>query len=154
IGFEGDHYFVHTAARRFLVKGSLFLDGDLALIIPGPLNTLEADVTAGAMVEGPRLSGLSAATVHFSREGPTQPAGPVVFQLSGAIRVTREIGFSYQLVMRSAADLGVVRLPLSFGEKVLDVTGAAGWRIEGGELVLSTSGRNAEMTIAGTLASV
>ena len=36
--------------------------------------------------------------------------------------------------MRSGTDLGVVRLPLPFGEKVLDVAGANGWRVEGGEL--------------------
>jgi hypothetical protein len=154
LGFEGDHYFVHTAARRFLLKGSLWLDGDLALTLPGPLNTLESDVTAGAAVEGPRLTGLTGATVHFTREGAAQPLGPTVFQLARAVRVGREIGFEYRLVMRSGADLGVVRLPLPFGEKVLDVTGAAGWRVEGRELVLPTSGRTAEMTVTGTIAGV
>jgi hypothetical protein len=154
IGFEGDHYFLHTAARRFVLKGSLWLDGDLALTIPGPLNTLEADVTAGAVVEGARLSGLSGATIHFSREGAAQASGPTVFQLSRAVRVGREIGFEYRLVMRSGTDLGVVRLALPFGEKVLDVTGATGWRVEGGELVLPTSGRTAEMVVTGTLARV
>ncbi len=38
----------------------------------------------------------------------------------------------YRLVMRSGSDLGVVRLPLAFGEKVLDVAGASGFRVEGG----------------------
>lgn len=154
IGFEGDHYFLFTAARRFVLKGTFTLDGDPALTIPGPLNALEADVTAGAVVEGARLSGLSGATLHFSREGAAQGSGPTVFQLSRAVRVGREIGFEYRLVMRSGTDLGVARLPLPFGEKVLDVTGSVGWHVEGGELVLPTSGRNAEMVITGTLAKV
>src|SRR5262249_49401186 len=63
VGFEGDHYYLYTAARRFVLKGSLLLDGELALTIPGPLNALEADVTAGAVVEGARLTGLLGATV-------------------------------------------------------------------------------------------
>ena len=151
IGFEDDHYYLYTASRRFVLKGTLALDKDLALTIPGPLNTLEAEVTEGAIVEGPILSGLTGATVHFSRAGAAQSSGPTVFQLSRAVRVGREVGFEYRLVMRSGTDLGVVRLPLPFGEKVLDVTGAAGWRVEGGELVLPTSGRTAEMTITGTL---
>jgi hypothetical protein len=154
IGFEGDHYFLHTASRRFVLKGSLSLDGDLALTIPGPLNALEADVTAGAVVEGARLTGLTGATVHLSREGAAQAAGPTVFQLSRAVRVRREIAFEYRLVMRSGADLGVVRLPLTFGEKVLEVSGSPGFRVEGSELVLPTSGRTAEMTISGTIANV
>ena len=154
IGFEGDHYFLFTAARRFVLKGSFALEGDPALTLPGPLNAFEADVTAGAIVEGSRLSGLSNATLHFSREGAAQGSGPTVFQLSRAVRVGREIGFEYRLVMRSGTDLGVARLPLPFGEKVLDVTGSVGWRVEGSELVLPTSGRNAEMVVTGTLAKV
>lgn len=154
IGFEGDRYYFYTAARRFVLKGALSIDGDLALTIPGPLNSLEAEVTAGAVVEGARLSGLTNATLHFSREGAAQASGPTVFQLSRALRVGREIGFEYRLVMRSGTDLGVVRLALPYGEKVLDVTGAGGWRVEGAELVLPTSGRSAEMTITGTLAQV
>jgi hypothetical protein len=152
IGFEGDHYFLHTASKRFVLKGQLSLGNDLALVIPGPLNTLEADLSAGAVVEGARLSGLSGTTIHLSREDKAAPAtGPTVFQLSRAVRVGREIGFEYRLVMRSGTDLGVVRLPLASGEKVLEVSGTSGWRVENGELVLPTSGRTAEMTITGTL---
>lgn len=154
IGFEGDHYFLFTAARHFTLTGALVLDGDLALTIPGPLNSFEADVTAGAVLEGSRLSGLAGATLHLSREGVAQASGPTVFQLSRAVRVGREIAFEYRLVMRSGADLGVVRLKLPFGEKVLDVTGSTGFRVEGGELVLPTSGRRAEMTITGTLPTI
>lgn len=156
VGFEGDHYYLFTAAKRFVVKGSLTLEGDLALVIPGPLNALEADVAGGAVVEGARLSGLTGATIHLSRDGGAgaQSAGPTVFQLSRAVRVGREISFEYRLVMRSGTDLGVARIPLPFGEKVLDVTGSTGWRVEGGDLVLPTSGRTAEMTITGTLQKV
>jgi hypothetical protein len=92
--------------------------------------------------------------VHLTREGAAQASGPTVFQLSRVVRVGREIGFEYRLVMRSGSDLGVVRLPLSFGEKVLDVAGASGWRVEQGELILPTSGRSAEMTVTGSLAKV
>lgn len=155
IGFDGDHYFLWTGDRRFTLRGSIVLEGDLALTIPGPLNSLDADLTAGAVVEGARLSGLSGATVHFSRGGAADKvAGPTVFQLARAVRVSREVSFEYRLVMRSGTDLGVVRLPLAFGEKVLDVSGASGWRVEGAELVLPTSGRSAEMTITGNLPKV
>jgi hypothetical protein len=155
IGFEGDHYYLYTAARRFTLRGRLALEGDRVLLVPGPLNVLEADLEGGRVVEGARLSGLSAATIHFAADdGAQKPSGPTVFQLARAVRVGREIGFEYRLVMRSGADLGVVRLPLAFGEKVLDVTGASGFRLEGAELVLPTSGRTAEMTITGTLPSV
>ena len=121
-------------------------------MIPGPLNTLESNFSSGAVVEGSRLSGISGATIHFSRQEKTVEAGPTVFQLSRAVRVGRETTFEYRLVMRSGKDLGVVRVPLSLGEKVLDVTGAAGFRVEEGELILPTSGRSAQMTITGTLA--
>jgi hypothetical protein len=152
IGFEGDHYFLHTAAKRFVLRGKIHLGSDLALVVPGPLNALEGDVSSGAVVEGSRLSGLVSTTIHLSREGKGEKAtGPTVFQLSRAVRVGREVSFEYRLVMRSGADLGVVRLPLTMEEKVLDVTGASGFRVENGELVLSTSGRTAEMTITGTL---
>lgn len=152
IGFEQDRYFLHTSARKFIVRGKLVLGTDLALVIPGPLNTLESNFVSGAVVEGTRLSGLSNATIHLSRQEKAVESGPTVFQLSRAVRVGRETTFEYRLVMRSGKDLGVVRLPLSLGEKVLDVTGAAGFRVEEKELVLPTSGRSAEMTITGTLA--
>ena len=154
IGFEGDRYFLYTSAKRFVLKGKMTLGSDLTLQIPGPLNTLEADLAAGAVVEGSRLSGLMGTTIHLNRQDKAAEAGPTVFQLSRAVRVGREISFEYRLVMRSGTDLGVVRLPLALGEKVLDVTGAAGFRVEGNELVLPTSGRTAEMTITGTLAKL
>jgi hypothetical protein len=153
IGFEGDHYFYAATSRRFALKGTLALDDDRALSIPGPLNTLEADLADGRCVEGARLSGLRGTTIHFDRALGTQPSvEPTVFQLSRAVRVGREIDFEYKLVMRSGSDLGVVRLPLPFGERVLDVSGAGGFRLEGTTLLLPTSGHSADIRITGTLA--
>ena len=72
------------------------------MVIAGPLNTLEADVSGGRVVEGAHISGVTGATIHFSRDGgAAQPQGPTVFQLSRAVRVGREISFEYRLVMRS-----------------------------------------------------
>jgi hypothetical protein len=154
IGFEGDHYFVVTSTKRFSIKGKLTLDKDLALAIPGPVNLLEAKLSAGRLVEGAKLSGLSGATVHFDGGSEAgKPTEPTVFQLSRAFRVLRETGFEYRLVMRSGNDLGVIRLPLTLGEKVLEVSGSTGWKVEGSELVLPTAGSSASITIAGTFAA-
>jgi hypothetical protein len=153
VGFEGDHYYVFTGAKRFLVKGSLTLQKDLALTLTGPLNTLEADLETGRVVEGARLSGLAATTIHFDGGAAGKGAEePTVFQLSRAIRVAREVGFEYHLTMRSGSDLGVIRLPLAYGEKVLEVSGSMGWKVEGTELVLPTAGKSAQVTVTGTLA--
>jgi len=155
VGFEKDAYFLHTAERRFTLKGRLYLGTDLALAIPGPLNTLEAELEGGTVVEGERLSGIVGATIHLRRKDEvTAAAGPTVFQLSRAVRVAKEVTFQYLLVMQSGSDLGVVRLPLAYGEEVLDVTGATSFRVEGGELVLPTAGKRAEMRITGKLPKV
>ncbi|HEY3819461.1 MAG TPA: hypothetical protein VGL81_19965 [Polyangiaceae bacterium] len=155
VGFEQDHWFVLTASRRFVLEGTLSLEGDLALTLPGPLDALDAELTRGRVVEGAHLSGLVGATVHFDRDAVSAPAEePPVFQLSRAIRIGRETTFEYRLVMRSGKDLGVVRLPLAFGEKVLDVQGSSGWSLQGKELVLPTAGRSAQVTVTGALASI
>lgn len=155
VGFEADHWFVLTASRRFVVEGTLALEGDLALTVPGPLDALDAELSKGRVVEGTHLSGLLAATVHFGRDAASSPAEePPVFQLSRAVRIARETTFEYRLVMRSGKDLGVVRLPLSLGEKVLDVQGSTGWSMQGTELVIPTAGRSAQVTVTGAIASV
>ncbi|MBK7398808.1 MAG: hypothetical protein IPJ34_21565 [Myxococcales bacterium] len=154
VGFEGDHYFVVTRGGeggRFVIEGKLFLEKESALVIPGPLNALETDFTSGRMVEGTKLSGLTQTTVHFDAGDAKATTEPPVFQLSRAIRVQRETSFEYRLVLRSGVDLGVVRLPLSLGEKVLDVTGVAGWKVEASDLVLPTAGKSATITVTGTL---
>ncbi len=155
VSFADGHYYVVTSSRRFVLHGSLALQDDLALAIPGPLNTLEAELTGARVVEGTRLAGLADATIHFDR-GAAEPAaaGPTVFQLSHAVRFGREIGFTWRLALQSGTDLGVVRLPLRFGERVLDVTGSTGWRVDGTDLLLPTAGRSAEITVTGTLGSV
>ena len=155
VGFEQDHWFVLTASRRFVIEGTLSLEGDLALTLPGPLDALDAELARGRVVEGAHLSGLVGATVHFDRDAVSSPAEePPVFQLSRAVRIGRETTFEYRLVMRSGKDLGVVRLPLALGEKVLDVQGSTGWTLQGSEIVLPTAGRSAQVTITGALASV
>src|SRR5262249_13811786 len=94
VGFENDHWFVLTASRRFLVEGTLALEGDLALSIPGPLDALDAELGRGRVVEGPHLSGLADATVHFDRDATASAAAePPVFQLSRAVRIGRETTF-------------------------------------------------------------
>jgi hypothetical protein len=151
VGFEDDHWFVLTASRHFVIEGSLTLAGDLTLTIPGPLDALDAELARGHVVEGAHLSGLAGLTVHFDRDVGAAAAEPPVFQLSRAVRIGRETTFEYHLVLRSGNDLGVVRLPLAFGEKVLDVHGSTGWTLQSAELVLPTAGRVADITIAGTL---
>jgi hypothetical protein len=152
IGFESDHYFAYTASKHFVLKGTIGLPNDRALVVIGPLNTLEANLGKGGVVEGAKLSGLSSTTIHFEADAKTkESAEPPVFQLSRAIRVQRETTFEWRLVLRAGTDLGVVRLPLSNGEKVLDVSGVTGWRIEGTELVLPTAGRSASIVVTGAL---
>ena len=155
VGFEQDHWFVLTASGRFVIEGTLTLDGDLALTLPGPLDALDADLSRGRVVEGAHLNGLVGTTVHFDRDTASSPAEePPVFQLSRAVRIGRETTFEYRLVMRSGKDLGVVRLPLALGEKVLDVQGSSGWTLRGTDLVLPTAGHAAQVTITGAMASV
>ncbi len=155
VGFDDTGYFVFTSAKRFTVRGKLTLGADLALHIPGPLNALDAELGGGHVVEGAHLAGLKGTTIHFDRStGATEAAEPTVFQLSRAVRVGRTTDFEYRLVMRSGNDLGVARLPLAYGEKVLDVTGSNGWRVDGTDLVLPTAGHTAEITVRGTLPSL
>ena len=155
IGFDGDTYYLHTASRHFVLRGTFELRGDQALAIPGPLNTLDADLTGARVVEGARLSGLAATTIHLDKSSGADAAPePTVFQLSRSILVSREVQFTYALTLRSGTELGVVKLPLRFGERVLDVSGATGWRVENQELLIPTSGRAVELKITGTLPKV
>ncbi len=157
VGFDVDHYFVFTGQKHFVLKGKLALEKDLALTIPGPLNALDAALARGRVVEGAHLSGLAATTIHFelgnAAGGPPPKAAeePTVFQLARAVRVTRETQFEYRLTMKSGSDLGVIKLPLVYGEKVIDVIGSTGHRLEGTDLLLPTAGHEASITIRGTL---
>lgn len=155
VSFSDNRYFVRTNARRFVIRGSLALLNELALTVPGPVNALDVEVTGARVVEGAHLAGVADVTLHLDRGTPAvASAGPTVYQRSHAIRVGRELGFTDRLVLQSGTDLGVVRVALRTGQRVLDVTGSTGWRVEGAELVLPTTGRSADVTITGTLAAV
>lgn len=151
VGFSSDHYFVWTGAKRFVLRGQLILQGDLSLTIPGPLNTLEAELASGRVAEGSRLSGLAKTSIHFDVAAEGDKKQPPVFQLARALRVGKETSFEYRLSLQSGSDIGLVRLPLRFGERVLDVSGASGWKTEGADLVLPTSGTTARITVTGKL---
>lgn len=154
IGFDGDRYHVFTSARAFTVRGRLSLGTDQMLAVPGPVVAVDAHLSSGRLVEGERLSGVTGAVLHFDpmTEGSeAKPKTPPVFRLARALRFGRETSFTYKLTASQSTDLGTIRLPLRYGEKVSDVQGATGWSVEGEELLLPTSGHEAEIAIAGTL---
>lgn len=153
VGFDGDRYHVFTAARAFTIRGRLTLGSDQMLAVPGPVVTVDAHLTSGRMVEGERLGGVTAAVLHFDpmTEGEAKPAAPPVFRLARALRFGRETVFIYKLTASQSTELGTIRLPLRYGEKVSDVQGSTGWSVAGDELLLPASGQEAEITIAGTL---
>jgi len=153
LGFEDGHYFVHTSASRFTLRGKLALPEDRTVTIVGPLDALDADVTGGRITEGAHLTALAGAQLHFDAEGQT-PAQPPVFSIARALRVGKSIEFEYRVTAQSGQSLGVVHLPLRYGERVLDVAGSTGWRVEGEDLLLPTTGKSAEITVTGTLANV
>ena len=152
MGFDDDAYYVLTAARSFTIRGKLTLSGDLAVTVPGPVNTFDAELGSGRVVEGAKQSGLAHQTLHFDPMTPeSQSSAPVVFRLSRALRVGKEITFVYRLTMSQSADLGTVHLPLRYGEKVREVSGSVGWADGGGDLSLPIAGNEANVTITGTL---
>ena len=154
IGFDGDRYHVFTAARAFTIRGRLSVGADQLLAVPGPIVSVDAHFSSGRLVEGERLSGVTGTVLHFdpmTDGAEAKPKTPPVFRLARALRFGRETAFTYKLTASQSIDLGTIRLPLRYGEKVSDVQGSTGWSVEGGELVLPTSGHEAEITIAGTL---
>ena len=159
VGFEGDHYYLlFTSPRPFTLKGTLTLSNDQLLTVTGPLVSLDAQLTQGRLVEGAALSGLSGTTLHFDpmtpeSESEAESRTPKTFRLARSLRIAKEVGFTYRLVMSQATPLGTVRLPLLHGEKVQEVTGAAGWTTNGHDLTLPTNGKSAEITITGVFTS-
>jgi hypothetical protein len=154
IGFDGDRFHVFTSARAFTIRGRITLGSDTMLAVPGPLVSVDAHLTSGRLIEGERLSGVSGAVLHFdpmTDGAEAKPKTPSVFRLSRALRFGRETSFVYRLIASQSNDLGTIRLPLRLGEKVGDVQGSTGWTVEGDELLLPTSGHEAELTISGTL---
>jgi hypothetical protein len=158
ITFDSDRYYLITKAKSFTLRGKLTLGGDQMISIVGPLLALDAPLTKGRLVEGERLSGLSATVLHFdpmseetASQAASKPQKPPVFRLSRSVRYGSETSFVYRLVSSHTSELGTIRLPLAFGEKVQDVQGSTGWQLEGKELLLPTSGKEAEITISGSL---
>lgn len=159
--FDSDNYFLFTSSRSFTVRGKLSLGSDWILSVPGPLVALDANLTKGKLIEGDKQSGIIASILHFDPmiEGgdsadAAKPKVPAVFRVSRALRVGRETGFVYRITASQGSDLGVIRFPLKHGEKIADAQGSAGWSVEGGDLLLPTNGKEADITVSGTLTNV
>jgi hypothetical protein len=157
VGFEEDHYYVLTAARSFTVRGKITLANDQMLAVVGPLVSLDAKLTRGRLVEGEHLSGVLATTLHFDPMTPesqsvAESKTPKVFRLSHSVRIGKENRFVFRLVMSQATEIGTVHLPLSYGEKVEEVSGAPGWSSSAKELLLPVTGTAADLTITGAFA--
>src|SRR5688572_13611074 len=153
VSFEENRYFLLTGQRSFTLRGTLAFSSDRVLEIPGPLNRLSARLDDAGVAEGDDLSGLSAAALHLSPRGE-EARLPPVFQLARAFRVEKDISFEYRLVLQSGSEIGTVELPLTLGERVLDVPGVSGWKVEADKLFVPTAGRAATLTIEGTLPSL
>lgn len=156
VTFDNDRYYLITRAKSFTLRGRMTLGSDQMISIVGPLLSLDAPLTKGRLVEGEKLSGLSSTVLHFDpmtedRSTTAKPRQPPVFRLSRSIRFGSETSFVYRLVASHTSDLGTMKLPLVFGEKVQDVQGSKDWQVEGKELTLPTTGKEAEITISGSL---
>lgn len=156
ITFDSDKYYLLTTAKTFTLRGRLTLGSDQIVSVTGPLLTVDAHLTKGRLVEGEKLSGVANTVLHFDpmtddKAVSAKPSTPPVFRLARSIRFGTETTFVYRLVMSHTSDLGTIKLPLAFGEKVQDVQGSTGWQYEAGELSLPTSGHDAEVTISGSL---
>lgn len=157
VTFDSERYYLITKAKSFTLRGKMTLGSDQMISVIGPLLALDAPLTKGRLVEGEKLSGLSATVLHFDpmTEGtsPTaaKPLSPPVFRLSRSVRFGSETSFVYRVVSSHSTELGTIKLPLAFGEKVQDVQGSTGWKVEGNELSLPTTGKEAEITISGSL---
>ena len=159
VTFDSDRYYLITHAKTFTLRGRMTLGGDQMISVIGPLLALDAQLTKGRLVEGEKLSGLSATVLHFDpmsddkedKADKAKPAAPPVFRLSRSVRFGTETSFVYRIVASHTSDLGTMKLPLAFGEKVQDVQGSKEWKVEGKELTLPTTGKEAEITISGSL---
>lgn len=158
VGFDGDHYFVRTGLKRFTIAGKIKLGADRALFVSGPLNTLDATLKEGHVTEGAALTGVSGTTLHFDSERTEDVAQPSLFQMSRALRVGKKNEFEYRVSLRAPSELGVVRLPLSYGETVLSVSAGGqaveGWKVEAGELLAPLVGKSAELVVTGEIAKL
>lgn len=157
VTFDSERYYLITHAKSFTLRGRMTLGSDQMISVIGPLISLDAQLTKGRLVEGEKLSGLSATVLHFdpmtedkADKATAKHVGPV-FRLSRSIRFGTETSFVYRLVASHTSDLGTMKLPLAIGEKVQDVQGSKDWQVEGKELSLPTTGKEAEITISGSL---
>ena len=107
------------------------------------------------MIEGAQasLSGVHGSVLHFDpmTGGEEKPKAPPIFRLARAIRFGHDTSFVYRVTAQESDDIGSVHVPLRYGEKIGDVQGSAGWRVEGTDLVLPVSGHDAEVTVSGTM---
>jgi hypothetical protein len=154
LGFAGDRYFLHPTSTHFVLRGTVVLSEDRVLQLPTPLNRFDAKLEGGRVTEGNHLQGLESGIVHFDAEGQKPAEAPTIFSLSRALRVKKNVEFEYRLVVQGSTDLGMVHLPLRYGERVLDVTGVNGWKVEGEELLLPATGKTADVTITGVVSNV
>ncbi len=151
ISFEGDRYFFRPTSERFTLRGTLTVGEDRTVQLPTPLNRFDAKLKGGRITEGDSLSGLEAGTIHIDSEDATPAPAPTIFSLARALRVKKNIEFEYRLTVQAGNDLGLVHLPLRYGEKVTDVVGSTGWKVEGEDLVLPTTGNAMTVTVTGIL---
>ncbi|HEX7603470.1 MAG TPA: hypothetical protein VF316_17745, partial [Polyangiaceae bacterium] len=154
LGFAGDRYFLHPSSPHFVLRGTVVLSEDRVLELPTPLNRFDAKLEGGRVTEGNHLSGLESGIVHFDAEGQKPADAPTIFSLSRALRVKKNVEFEYRLLVQGSSDLGMIHLPLRYGERVLDVTGSNGWKVEGEELLLPATGKSADVTITGVVSNV
>ena len=157
VTFDNDRYYLLTRAKSFTLRGRITLGSDQMLSVVGPILAVDAPLTKGRLVEGEKLSGVSATVLHFdpmtedAAAQAAKPRLPPVFRLSRSVRFGTDTSFVYRLVASYTSDLGTLKLPLAFGEKVQDVQGSKEWRVDGKELFLPTTGKEAEITISGSL---
>ncbi|RME22891.1 MAG: hypothetical protein D6806_12235 [Deltaproteobacteria bacterium] len=155
VGFEGaNHYWVRTAERNFTITGVLSLMGEPSLTVAGPANLLSASFPDGRIAEGDRLAGLVNFTAHLEVGKAGTVASekqPPVFQVARAIRIQKEITFEYLVTVKSGTEIPSVKLPLRYGETVLEVTRYRGWKQEGGLLVVPTRGNKVEFAVLGRM---
>jgi hypothetical protein len=151
VSFEGDRYFFRPTSERFTLRGTLGVGDDRTIQLPSPLNRFDAKLTGGRVTEGDSLSGLEGGVIHIDSEDSAPAPAPTIFSLARALRVKKNVEFEYRLTLQSGTDLGLVHLPLRYGEKVTDVVGSTGWKVEGEDLVLPTTGSSATVTITGVM---
>jgi hypothetical protein len=155
LGFADGAYVAFLPPGPFTLRGEMKLSEDATLTVKGPMNSLSAKLSHGRLVEGEALSGLADQTLHFDPMKPDAQDAPAkipqTFRLSRALRIGKEIQFTYRVTVSQGVDLGSVTLPLAYDEKVREVSGATSWVQEGNQLRAVVAGKDADLTVTGTL---